>query len=709
MKTPPITDCETARDLPPGIDDGRPARPRSLLDEAFGYEVGTLLRVGGTVFWIEAKHESGKVDLVHYKTEQRKSLSLDQLLKLRPGIDIQVLPKPDSPKSMVELLTESDAVRDQIMKLPTAGASPAQLRALVQRVAWVIALKDEGYVSFRPGDLWQQDLKFFARKHDLEGTPTAETLARWAAADLKEGSNLIPRYPSRGGKGQPRVDMRSADMLGAVLAKARDARSDDADKIRLTPTDIQSHLNALIDDKNKPQETEAQSRAPSPIPYLSLSTITRELNRVISPYERDVAKLGKRQADRKHSATARRPVIEFAGGITEFDDLDTKVFCIDRGTGLGWGRPWLTQGVDQRSSFIVGTAMSPKARSAISAATALVDSIEVKDLTPYGAALHGLHWEAFGYPAGTLFDNAVYNNQRIVSLNADVGDPGWARPFSPQDKRVVEYVNGQTVHGFCDRLPGFRGALDDPDALKEGLKTAVIYEDELRTLHLKWMLGDYSNRPMKDGFAPRQKYLELGGIQFRSRVPPDTRKLRMLRMLQFPELLKWGRNGIKIMGLTYQSVDKYKKWIRRDGGSMRVEASIDPDDLSVLYITVPDSQIVLAIPCLEEDYVRGLTLFQQKLILKMCYQRKLSNPSLHDMYFHREELRKLTVELARSGKVRERRASVRTGDVPGAPAASAKELKPTAVHDLQNSYEQLDAVEMNRSEEGWTLPVMEPA
>jgi putative transposase len=401
--------------------------------------------------------------------------------------------------------------------------------------------------------------------------------------------------------------------------------------------------------------------------------------------------------------SARRPTIDFVGGLSEFDDVDTKVFCIDGLSGLPWGRPWITHGVDQKSSFPVGTSMDNKSRSAMSAVSAMVNSIEIKRMADFGPEVAHLIWEAYGYPVGALVDNALYNNFRIISLGADLADVSWAQPFQPKQKRSIEYLNGRTVHDFLEKEPGYRGALDDPDALKAGLKTALLVVGRLKIRYLLWLIGAYSNQPMADGFTPRQKYLESNQLSLRSRVPPDTRRLRLLEMVRFPEKLTWGRGGIRTMGLTYQDVDQYKKWINRAGGSIKVSARVSEKDLTHLYIDIPDSDYVLQIPCLEKDYVAGLTLYQQRLILKMCRQMKKSNPSLPDMYAAREALKKMTEQMRTSGSIRERRISERTGELPATPAAAATT---EAIHDLEHECGQLALVEMDESVEGWAMPAL---
>lgn len=661
---------------------GRP----SLMHEARQPAAEQLWRVGQTIFRIgRLDEEHGEIELVHFESKEAKFITIDEFRNLRPGVDITYVPTPQTSEEMVDLLARDDATRSMIRKLPTDGRSFAQLAQMTIILNWIRVLTLENYLPVRACELWEPDIEKMARQHGLP-VVGAETLTKWANRGALDAA-CIPQYDKRGGRGQSRIDARAADVLGATIDETRAGKT----KIKLTTIDVSTETNSRIRALN------AASAEGRPILEPSASTVGRILKQSISPYELAVARFGPLQAERMFTPSSRRPRMDFVNGMFEFDDLDTKTYLICHVSGLPWGRGLLTLGVDQKSCFPVGASLDDKARSSTTAIDAVVNSIECKRVEDFVDGKHDLTWEAQGYPAGMLFDNALWNNERFVTLNADVADVSYARPFYPKEKREIEYLNNQIVHGFLDHQPGFRGPLDDPDGIKQGLKTAVLSMQLFRTRFFTWLLGVYANRPMDDGLSPRQKYLEEGEIKFRSLVPPDTRRLRLLRTIPFDEQLTWGRGGIRTMGLTYQCEEQFKKWINRAGGSMKVDPRIDAKDLSKLYISIPDSDFVLIIPCLEADYVVGLTLYQQKLILKMCRQLKKSNPSLADMYAARRALAAMTAQMVTSGKIRERRAAYRTGDV-------STTADTEAVHEVELAMDQLMLVELSASAEPWTMP-----
>jgi len=663
--------------------------PTSLLDESFRWRPGVLARVGGTVFRIKSEQD-GMLELEHYESKEIRIISLAQLCTLKSGTEVRLISEPTSPRSMLELLTIDDATRNIISKLPLDGASAARVREFIIRVRWLNALEDAGYRRFGKGDLWEPDLIRIAAKHQLP-LRSSDTLATYRAQADRATTDLIPDFDRRGGKGGYRTDHRPRERIHQIIDDIRGGRI----HVPLTPGDVFDELRQWISMENaKP------ANARSPVGHISLSTATREFNRSVSHEEKIRAKHNPERANKLLRPFGARPTLNFAGGVAEFDDTDTRIFCISR-SGLGWGRPWLTAGVDQHSGYFLGRSMDNKPRSGQSAISAYVNAVEAKNLASLGEGFEDLVWYAMGYPIQSLFDNATYNNPRFVRLYGDIGDPVWAKPFQPTQKRQIETFNGDLKEYLCT-LPGWRGALDDRDAIKAGIATAVMQVEELERLILKFSVGPYAKKPRGDGLSREQKYLEVDGLPLRPRIPPDVRRLKLMRTIEHPNSVRWTQSGIKILGLTYQDPLAFKRWISRPGGSMRVTPRIDPDDLTVIYVPIPDSQEVLVIPSLSRAYVLGLTLYQHLLVMKMCRLKKLNNPQMPDYLRERESLRVMTEQTIRSGKIRERKRAEQAGVLAPVSAPPAVE----AVHDVQIEYEDLDKVEMEKGSEGWGLQAL---
>lgn len=662
--------------------------PSSLMEESFRWRPGLLARVGGTVFRVKSEQDR-MLELEHYESKEVRLISVAELCALQSGTEVRLLQEPTTPRSMLELVSLDDAARNLIAKLPLDGASVARVKELVIRVRWLNALEDAGYRRFGKGDLWEPDLIRIAAKHDLPLRST-DALATYRAQADRAATDLIPDFDRRGGKGGYRTDHRPREKIHQIIDDIRSGRI----HVNLTAGEVFDELREWISTENAKPENER-----NPIKHISLSTASRQFNANVSYEEKIRAKHTPERANRLLQPFGARPTLEFSGGVAEFDDTDTRVFCISR-SGLGWGRPWITAGVDQHSGYFLGRAMDNKPRSGQSAVGAYVNSVEAKNISSLGEGFEDLIWHSVGYPVQALFDNATYNNPRFVRLYGDIGDPAWAKPFTPTHKREIETFNGD-LKKYLATLPGWRGALDDADAINEGIATAVMLVEELERLILKFSVGPYSKKPRGDGFSREQKYLEVDGLPLRPRIPPDVRRLRLMRTIEHPNSVRWTQSGIKILGLTYQDPAAYKRWIGRPGGSMRVTPRIDPDDLTVLYVPIPGSQEVLVIPSLSRAYVSGLTLYQHLLIMKMCRMKKINNPQMGDYLRERESLRVMTEQTIRSGKIRERRRAERAGVIQ---SVNVPEVE--AVHDVQIEYENLDQVDMEEGSEGWGLEAL---
>lgn len=661
--------------------------------ESFSWEPGTVVRIGGTVCEVQ-EVEGNKVHLRNWETSEIKVTELERLRRFVGGIDVFVLDPEDKDEKVIDLLARHDRERKFLSALPSNSRSKASMRDTLIKLRWVNALRQwneqQGRPFPQPKDISDLVIAFLAKKHGLPvyGAPT---LKRWEKEGTEDATRLICKYNLRGGAGRHRTDPGSEELLIRTIERVREG------KLKLSPSSIREEMN----EKAKALHRDG---AASEITVPSISTIGRRLNELISPYERVALTAGKKIANKTFRATVGRPVVTHPGLVTEFDDLDTKLFCVNRLLGLPWGRPWITAGVDQCSYYPAGLSLDNKPRSGWSAVGALVNSIESKDLAAvnelYAKEEGRYEWHAYGYPTQVVFDNALYNNERTVSLSADVGDASWVRPYTPTDKRAVEYFWKRMLEDFLSELPGWRGDKADPDAIKNGMCTAVLDVDELKMRLLKWMLGRYVKRPMESGWTSEQLYLEQHqAISFRVKQPPDVHRLRLLKTLTFPDTVTWTRNGIKMLGLLYQDADLFSMFVNRAGGRMKVHIRVDPTDLEFIYVHVPGTDIVLMVECVYQDYARGLNLYQHQMVRKFCSEKKIRNPSIFELTHGRAEFCVTVTQWEKSGQLRHRKVAERAE---GLKAVAA--TKVSVVSELESQCDELDQVQLVTEDEGWAMP-----
>jgi putative transposase len=599
--------------------------------------------------------------------------------------DVGFVIDPATSGPAIEVLKQDDENRKVLRKVGLDLSPGAAHDVAIHRLAWIQALRQRGYRTPPSSQIDPLDIEFVARTQELE-RHSPQTLARWLEAFAADPRSIVPKFHDRGGKGIPRSDDRALLILREELDKVRAAGF---------PIRIGQVCEAAR------QQIRARNAAPAAhaIPEIPARTASRRLSEWITPYERDIVKLGRLKADRKHAATAARPTVDHPGLILEVDDLKSGHFCIDRRTGLVWGTAFLTMAVDQASGYLAGYALGDRYRSAQSAIECIVCAIGPKQ-SLIDRILPGQEWPAMGYPAGILMDNARYNDPQVLSLILEVSDLEYAKPFNPTGKREIEYYNSH-VRAFEKDLPG-TATKNDPESRKHAIKGAISYIDTYEREWIRWALADHANRAGNDGYSRYQRYIEANALSLRSLAIPSMERLAQLRLQPLKEPLAWGPNGLRYLGLTWQDADLYARYINREGAARRVHVSIDPTSLSHVYIRVPDSDIVLKISSTTPEYADGFPLNQQKLVVRRAREMQKTNPSFIGCVLARRALVEETAGLLKSKKMSERRRSQKTHEL----LLHSKFEKATTekISALEERTFNLNQVEMTLPDESWQLP-----
>lgn len=270
----------------------------------------------------------------------------------------------------------------------------------------------------------------------------------------------------------------------------------------------------VIEVHQKP-DAEAQERA---LDVPSLPTVTRRFNDRFTPYAICVRNEGKKRADQKFREAGARIRVDQALDIVHYDDTDTAIFLIDPTTGLPWGRCWLTAGVDERTSAVLGYSLSERPRSSESAFEAVVHGIYPKDPSSPDFSLCRGKWEWYGQHGIVNLDNASYNatlqlQASVLEFDAEIA---FSRPHHPTDKPDIEHFNHRLKSEFIQDLPGWVGPKEDRELLDVGLGSAAMSLDEFRKRLVAWIVDEYSNKPCGwEGKTPREAWRE----QFRDTTP----------------------------------------------------------------------------------------------------------------------------------------------------------------------------------------------
>jgi putative transposase len=565
---------------------------------------------------------------------------------------------------------------------------------MLHKRAWIDALHARG-IDRIVDEAWVRSAINEIAKTDLTQTPrfrisTLAATARRVTAAGGDWSQLVPRFSGRGGAGKFRIDPRAGAIIDQQLSQLKQTGG------RLVKQEVCASIRAAIESSNL-------ACPENPIALPGNTTISRRIAREFTAYEICARNKGEKYARRQfrnHSHprdTPEHPLL-----VSEYDDMDCEVFLVDDHNGLPVGR------MSQSTLVPLGFDLSHKSRSFDSAMGAICDSLLPKDLSlpTYAECKHD--WIGYGVQGSIILDNAKYNFSNPMRAQAEAHGLllAGARPYGPTEKSVIEHFNHITKSDFCPRLPGWRGSKDDPDSVKTGLAAAIMTVGAFRCAYAKWVTDIYLNHPGVDGWTPRQRWLKY----FKDHSPAIRWSRDQIALIRLrPEPLKLRPSGgILRLGLTYDS-DELFLLRKQLGPTARVVVFTDTKDLSYVMVKNPITQQPIRAQCTTDyRYPQGITEHQQKWVLKICWERRIKNPSLKDMVQGREELRAFVAKEATAGKMRRRQVAERTGmptriilsDEEQTVAVPTK-LVDRVMSDLEWRMLQLEEVTLELNDEDW--------
>ena len=571
---------------------------------------------------------------------------------------------------------------------------------MLAKKRWIEALHQKGIVRIVDEPWVRTEIESLATK-ELTGVQRFEISTLWAAEKKVQKANgdwtvLIPRNSMRGGRGKPRTDHRAEEIIKEILAKKAETpgplvKQEIFDEVRVV---IRSQNLALVGNE---------------IEVPGASTISRRIDEYFTQYEICVRNRGRSMARRLYRNNAlSRDVAEFPLLVSEYDDTDCGVFLLDEKTGMPHGRAYLTIGVCQHSEVPLGYDLGHEPRSYNSAMGAIADSLLPKNMDRPDFKDCKSPWLGYGAQGTILMDNAPYNLSKSMQHRREEMQlmMAGAKPYGPTEKCAIEHFNSVLKSDFCPKLPGWRGDKKDPDSVKFGMSHAILSITDFRRTFARWITGQYLIKPGGDGCSPKERWYK----HFCHHGPAVRWSAEQVAMLRLrPLFLKFRDNGgLETLKLRYWS-EQLAMLHDELGKKAQVLVYADPKDLSYLLIQHPRTKSLSRLPCvMNPDYIRGLTRYQQTLILSFARTKKIENPNLRELVAMRFELERYVQQLAKSKKLRDKKIVLNTGDLSfhaeeigiqrtksGAPAT-----REVVMTELEYSLLELDAVELSE-EDAW--------
>lgn len=431
--------------------------------------------------------------------------------------------------------------------------------------------------------------------------PHYVTVWRWMKRYLPGGNDIrsvVDQY-CRSGNRDARLPAKLIEILEAAIDKVY------MTKERKTAQDTLDYAITEIRRENVLRVEDHQ------LPMPKLRHVLR-LIKAIPPYDRYAARHGKRAADIYFRSVRKTPGTSLPLERVEIDHTRLDVFVVDEETMLPLGRPWLTLCIDAHTRIILGFDLSFDPPSHLTVARCLRHAMLPKgNLQEKYPAVEGT-WEMFGVMDTLVCDNgAEFHGESLETACLTLGiSIQYCPRKQPWFKGPVERVLGTLNRGIAHGVPGttFSNILEkgDYDAAKNATMTLSTLRE---TLHV-WIVDHYHQRPHKTlGDTPAHAWkIETVGLDIP--IPADPNELKAI--LGMIDTRRLTHKGIEINSLFYNSPE-VQLVSRRLGNNFDVTVRFQADNVGEVHILVPDTGVYLAVPAIDIEYARGLTLWQHKV------------------------------------------------------------------------------------------------
>jgi putative transposase len=467
------------------------------------------------------------------------------------------------------------------------------------------ALDKWKYVSrYRTSDISgfsEKLLKDFLAETEKETgvkAPSWRTLKRWYEIAEENGiRGLIDKHHLKGNT-TSRVGGTEENMILQSLDKLKDA-----EKITF------KFAHQIFDDSVIIHNAENPQDQLSSISYQAFVNKAKK----IAPYDLLVGHIGKSKADKLYKQNKRNKPVKYILDRAEIDHTRLDLFVVDDVMRLPLGRPNITSVLDVKSKSILGFYVGFEVPSFVSVAKAVKHAIS--DKTDYLKRFPKLRnkWLCKGvfheiaYDRGREFDSNLLEE---ALLDLDVvgrGNPAAKAWYKGSIESHFNTINKR----FLVNKPGkvFSDLTDSNEYNSE--KNGVISFSALMEMLVIWVVDEYQ-------VSANSNFTAIPNLTWRQDLPyVDVTPINPDKLdIVFSENTTRTNNdkGIGYLYLHYDN-DRLTKMRRRFGYRLE-QIKINREDMSYIYVLDPNERVYFKVEAIDQEYTKGLGLYQHKRILK---------------------------------------------------------------------------------------------
>src|ERR1044072_7482557 len=595
------------------------------------------LKFAGQCYSIEQRLADDELQLKHLATETLSAITEADVLKALFDGTAELLGANDE----VETL-QARRQRSSINDFEALDESDPCKREALRRLEYVKGIRNARLKNFGKN---AQNLEPIIARVSAEirddKTPNCQTLSRWHKVYAASGDDIRSLAPAFKARGRAKRDDRRRVSGDLQTCKAVDRIIEEVinehylQRTRPTAQATYDLIKARIVEENQFRNNDDKL----PIPHRN--TLYRKINQLDS-YEKDKARFSKRIADLRHKVNKQgiRPMRPLER--VEIDDTKLDLFVVDEKTNLPIGRPWLMLAICVYTKMILGYYLSFVKPSYLSAMQTLLHSIRPKTYVRerYPEIVHT--WDTYGLPELVVVDNAKQYYSAsfdeaclqlgIITQYAPVKTPY----YKPSIERMFGTLNTRLLH----QLPGttFSNVSEKWDY--DPKKHALISMSNLERVIHNWIIDVYHrshHRGIDD--VPARRW-EIGTKSFPPALPFNAGELEVL--LGHVEHRVISPSGIDLFGLYYN--DPCLTALRGGKKGDKFKVKYDPTDISLVHVYDKKSNRYLPVPAVDQDYTKGLSLWQHRVIKREARANVKDYVDIVDLCLANDRIPKMVAE-----------------------------------------------------------------
>lgn len=612
-------------------------------------------KLRGREYVIEKRLPDGTIRIKDIITDERSAMPEQEIIEAVFGNDGELLGHDRNQDVLKERLKKTGVCDIACLK----DDDPRRIE-LQRRISYVKAVEVAG-VKIRTGEVLRPIIERVAGAIHDDKKPSESTVRRWIIfyeASGKDVRSLVPATKARGNrqrrffgqrlsKGDFKNDPKAQERANKVAELLENAIDEVYLKDqRFTVDAVYDALLVKIEDGNRFRDHDDQ------LPQPAKSSVYDAVSK-LDDYEVIAARYGKKIADEKYRAVLQGPRPTRPLERVECDHTITDLFVIDPIMMLPIGRAFLTWMICVYTKMILGFYISFNPPSYLTVMECLKHAIRPKTYMRRKYSSIKNDWNPYGIPEVLVVDNAREFHGRnledachqlgIVLQFGQRGKP-WVRPSVERSYRTVAT---QLHH----QLPGttFSNIFEKGDY--EPGKTAIITPDVLDEITHKWLADVYQvspHRGIRD--VPALRW-EKGIAEWPPALPVNNEILDVA--LGYTEERVPTARGIELDNLFYNDDDL--ALVRRTlDSSKKVIIKRNPSDLSLIHVYDERHNRYIPVPAVDQDYTRGLTLYQHTVISRYARDELKRNVNAFSLARAKREIQEIVEREWAAGKSKSR-------------------------------------------------------